>query len=47
LIDTSYAKAPQQIDLQGFFNFDAVSNDGRRIFVIQYVTNTEYFRAPL
>jgi hypothetical protein len=43
LIDTSYAKAPQQIDLQGFFNFDAVSNDGRRIFVIQYVTNTEYF----
>jgi len=27
----------------GLFNFDAVSNDGRRIFVIQYVTNTEYF----
>jgi len=43
LIDTSYAKAPRHIDLQGFFNFDAVSNDGRRIFVIQYVTNTEYF----
>jgi hypothetical protein len=43
LIDTSYANAPQHVDLKGFFNFDAVSNDGRRIFVIQYVTNTEYF----
>jgi len=43
LIDTSFAKAPQHIDLNGFFSFDAVSNDGRRIFVIQYVTNTEYF----
>ena len=43
LIDTSYARAPQRVDLKGFFNFDAVSNDGQRIFVIQYVSTTEYF----
>ena len=43
LIDTSYAKAPVHVDLKGFFTFDAVSNDGQRIFVIQYVTDAEYF----
>jgi len=43
LIDTSYAMRPQPVDLKGFFNFDAISNDGRRVYLIQYVSSTEYY----
>ncbi len=43
LVDTSYAKPIQQIDLKGFFQFDAISNDGKRLFLIQYVSNTDYY----
>lgn len=43
LIDTSYAMRPQHIDLKGFFSFDAVSNDGKRIFVIEYISSSQYF----
>ncbi len=43
LVDTSYAKPPQQIGLNGDFTFDAVSNDGNRIFLIEHVANTHYF----
>jgi len=43
LVDTSYAKSMQQIDFRGSFQFDAISNDGQRIFLIQYVSSTEYY----
>jgi len=43
VIDTTYAKPIQQIDLDGYFQFDAVSNDGRRIYLIQYMSSTEYY----
>ena len=43
LVDTSYAKPPQQIHLNGDFTFDAVSNDGKRIFLIEHVSSTHYF----
>jgi len=43
LVDTSYAKPPDQIDLKGDFTFDAVSNDGDRIFLIEHVSDTHYF----
>jgi DNA-binding beta-propeller fold protein YncE len=43
LVDTSYAKPPSQIDLNGDFTFDAVSNDGDRIFLIEHVSKTHYF----
>jgi WD40 repeat protein len=43
LVDTSYAQPPRQIDMQGFFSFDAVSNDGYRIYLIQFVSSTEYY----
>jgi hypothetical protein len=42
LIDTTYAKPPVPIELEGLFEFDAVSNDGKRVFLIQYVTTTIY-----
>src|SRR5260370_42269352 len=43
VIDTTYAKPIQQLDLNGYFQFDAVSNDGQRIFLIQYISPTEYY----
>ncbi len=43
VVDTTYAKPIQQIDLNGYFQFDAVSNDGQRIYLIQYISSTEYY----
>jgi len=43
VIDTLYTKPLQQIDLNGYFQFDAISNDGRRIYLIQYVSSTDYY----
>ena len=43
VVDTLYATPLQQFDLDGYFQFDAISNDGRRIFLIQYVSSTEYY----
>ena len=43
LVGTLYTKPLQQIDLNGYFQFDAISNDGQRIFLIQYVSSTEYY----
>ena len=43
VVDTSFGKRLRQIDLQGYFQFDAVSNDGTRLFLIQYVSSSEYF----
>src|SRR3989442_13149915 len=42
VVDTTYASAPRQIDLKGLFNFDAVSNDGQRVYMIQYLTGNQY-----
>jgi hypothetical protein len=42
VIDTSYATAVRRIDLDGFFSFDAVSNDGKRVYLIEYVSPTVY-----
>jgi WD40 repeat protein len=43
VVETSFGKPIQQIDLSGYFQFDAISNDGQRIFLIQYVSSTEYY----
>jgi len=43
LVETSFGKPMRQFDLQGYFQFDAVSNDGQRIFLIQYISPTEYY----
>ncbi|OLD48406.1 MAG: hypothetical protein AUI42_12670 [Actinobacteria bacterium 13_1_40CM_2_65_8] len=42
VVDTTYVSAPRQIDLKGLFNFDAVSNDGQRVYMIQYLTGNQY-----
>lgn len=42
VIDTTYATQPQAVELPGFFNFDAVSNDGARIYLIERVTSSDY-----
>ncbi|MGZ5979185.1 MAG: YncE family protein [Isosphaeraceae bacterium] len=42
VMDTSFTSTPVQIQLQGWFQFDAVSNDGARLYLIEYVTDTDY-----
>lgn len=43
LVDTSYKNAAKQFDLNGYFQFDAVSNDGRRIYLIEYLSSNSYY----
>lgn len=45
LIDTSDFKMLSRIDLEGYFEFDAISNDGLRLYVIEYTNVTQgYYR---
>jgi hypothetical protein len=43
LMDTSYSTPMRRIDLQGYFQFDAVNNYGQWIYLIQFVSSTEYY----
>jgi hypothetical protein len=43
VIDTSYKTGAKRIDMNGNFQFDAVSNDGQRIYLIQYLASNSYF----
>jgi DNA-binding beta-propeller fold protein YncE len=42
VIDTTYAAEPRQVYLKGTFNFDAISNDGQRLYLIEFVSSTVY-----
>ncbi|MEP6753694.1 MAG: hypothetical protein ABI959_13195, partial [Candidatus Dormiibacterota bacterium] len=42
LVDTSNHSAAKQFDLKGYFQFDAVSNDGQRIYLIEYLSSSIY-----
>ncbi len=42
-IRTTFAGSPRPIDLAGDFTFDAVSNDGSRVYLIQHAANGHYF----
>jgi DNA-binding beta-propeller fold protein YncE len=42
VVDTSYARGTRQVNLNGFFAFDAISNDGQRIFLIEYLDGNQY-----
>jgi YVTN family beta-propeller protein len=42
VIDTTYSVSPRPIELHGNFNFDAVSNDGQRLYLIEFVSTTIY-----
>ena len=43
LIQTPALKVSRRIDLEGFFNFDAVSNDGRRLYLIEFLNGKQYY----
>ena len=43
LTDTSYLAPIRRIDLQGYLQFDAVDNNGLWIYLIQFVSSTEYY----
>jgi hypothetical protein len=36
IVDTTYVTKPLAVDLPGWFEFDAISNDGKRLYVIEY-----------
>jgi hypothetical protein len=42
LVDTSYKSPTHRFDLGGDFQFDAVSNDGQRIYLIEYRSSSSY-----
>jgi hypothetical protein len=42
VVDTSLMKVAAPIDLPGSFQFDAVSNDGKRVYMIEYISDVVY-----
>lgn len=42
VVDTSYKTPAKRIDLTGYFQFDAVSNDGERVYMIEYLPANSY-----
>jgi hypothetical protein len=43
LIDTTTSTVAHRVDLDGRFQFDAVSNDGMRLYLIQFLNGKEYY----
>ncbi len=42
VVDTTYVNPVKRIDLPGYFEFDAISNDGQRIYLIEYLSSSQY-----
>lgn len=42
VVDTSFARPPARVDLSGWFQFDTVSNDGSRLYLIEYLSGADY-----
>lgn len=42
VVDTTFATAQRTIDLAGGFQFDAISNDGDRVYLIQHINDSDY-----
>ena len=42
VVDTTYAKKPQRIELNGDFRFDAINDGGSRVYLIEYLSTSEY-----
>ncbi len=36
IVDTSFSRAPRRVELDGNFRFDALSNDGSRLYLLEY-----------
>lgn len=43
ILDTSFTGEPVRVDLPGDYQFDAISNDGARLYLIQHADNDHYF----
>jgi hypothetical protein len=43
VIDTVTFKVTDRFDMNGRFNFDAISDDGQRLYLIQYLNGKEYY----
>src|SRR6266581_9317780 len=43
VIKTSTMQISARVDLDGFFDFDAISNDGNRMYLIQNVNGKQYY----
>lgn len=42
VIDTTFAEPPMRIELPGHFQFDAISDDGARLYLIQKIGDGQY-----
>jgi hypothetical protein len=42
LVDTSFASQPVPVDLKGNFDFDAISNNGQNLYLIEYLGPQKY-----
>jgi len=43
LINTAASRITDRVNLGGYFHFDAVSDDGQRLYLIQYLNGKEYY----
>jgi len=43
VVNTAAMQIASRVDLPGFFDFDAISNDGHRMFLIQNVNGKQYY----
>lgn len=42
VMSTSFGSRGTRIDMRGYYQFDAISNDGRRLYLIEYLTYSDY-----
>src|SRR2546421_4728631 len=42
VLDTAAGAAPVRVELNGWFEYDAVSNDGQRLYLIEYLGGNDY-----
>lgn len=42
VVDTSFAKQPDAINLAGSYQFDAISNDGQSLYLIEHISSAIY-----
>jgi hypothetical protein len=42
VVDTTFGSKPVPVELQGWFDFDAISNDGNNLYLIQYIAPQLY-----
>jgi WD40 repeat protein len=42
VVDTSFNAVPKRIDMKGYFEFDAISDDGGRLYLIEYGSAGSY-----